>query len=360
MRRTYGFLILAILALLVGPTIFLKNLQLKWLKLVELVSPEKRENYLKTTYEELSLENQILKSQISYIREWIAAQQKVEEFFSEMKKLEKTEKLMLVNQESQKKRFKILADYVNLFSRHAFAKIILKEPFSSSSFAWVNVGELYNQKIGYQLVQKNSPVVVGDVLVGVVEEVFLHHAKIRLITDPNLVIAVKSARGKSQLKVMNEKALELLDTLELVEDFGWEKKQELKDLIAELHVNLDREGQDRFYAVGEVYGAEYSPFFAFHNSLVGEGFHFQAKSKESTGFSNMEGFKEIVIKKGDLLETTGLDGIFPEGLKVAIVTDTSTSKFGRLTYEIKAKSLIANIHEIEYVQILPPAIDLSF
>ncbi len=358
MRKTYGLLFLSLLLLLISPAIFLKKIQLKWVDSFKSLT-FKEEAFDETSLEKVKLDNYILKSQIAYIQEWIAAHQKFEDFFSELKKLDKTQHLAVITQDAQKKRLKILQDFLNLFGRYAFAKIIFKEPFSSSSYAWINLGEGYNKKIGNNLIQKNSPVVYGDHLLGIVEEVFPNHSKIRLITDPNLVVSVRSSRGDQQLKIVNAKASDLLDSLELIQELSWAKKEGLKELLIELTKDLEKDGHDRFYAKGEVFGAEYSPFLAFQNALIGEGFYLQTAQKSLQQSANIDGFKEIAIKQGDLLVTTGLDGLFPKGLKVGIVLKVEPSQLGQLAYKINAKSTLPDMNEIEYVQVLPPILEPS-
>src|SRR5690606_32526825 len=101
------------------------------------------------------------------------------------------------------------------------------------------------EKIGFEVIQKNSPVVYGDRVVGIIEEVFQSTSKIRFLTDPKLVISVRAERGPSQLRLMNKKALELLDAIELQEDWNWQKKEELMLLLIELSNSLKSEGHDR-------------------------------------------------------------------------------------------------------------------
>lgn len=357
MRKTYGFIFFTIVMLLLSPAIFLKKLQVKWTGFFDRGFSRKSLAENQLTIDKITLDNQILKSQITYIQEWIGTQQKFEDFFSELKKLEKTQQLALTSQEQQKKRIRILQDFLQHFSRYAFAKIIFKEPFSSSSYAWINLGELYNQKIGGKILAKNSPVVVGDVLVGIVEEVFLNYSKIRLITDPNLVVSVRALRGDQQLKNLDSKVMELLDCLELTDDFNWIYKEPLKETLGSLHEQLEKDGNDRFYAYGEIYGREYSPFLAFQNELIGDGFHLKVEDRLFKVSSIKGGFKDVIIKKGDLLVTTGLDGLFPKGLKVGIVTSVSPSQVGKIAQKIKARSIVENIHELQFVQVLPPNLD---
>jgi rod shape-determining protein MreC len=355
MRKTYGILLLSILILLLSPPIFFKSYQTKWVKGVSNfvnLAPAKDKSFA-----ELNLENQVLKSQVNYIQEWLGAQQKFEDFFSELKKLEKTEHLAVMSHDAQKKRIKILEDFLTYFGRYAVAKIIFKEPFSSSSFAWINLGENYNLKCGSTVIQKNSPVVFGDILVGIVDEVFPHFSKIRLITDPHLVVSVKALRGKEQLKSIQAKAEDLLDALELVQEIKYEKKEELISLLVNLNKDLQQDGHDRYYARGEISGAEYSPLLVFQNLLSGSGFMLHDQKTKQVQTVGIKGFHEIAIKKGDLLVSTGMDGIIPNGLKVGFVTEVFPSNLGKAAYSIKAKSACDQLSELEYVQILPAVVD---
>ena len=78
------------------------------------------------------------------------------------------------------------------------AKVIYRDPASWSSFVWLGVGEKHNRALQEPIIVKNSPVVMGNVLVGVVEEVEEMQCKVRLITDSSLIPSVRSVRGGEQ------------------------------------------------------------------------------------------------------------------------------------------------------------------
>jgi cell shape-determining protein MreC len=53
--------------------------------------------------------------------------------------------------------------------------------------------------------------------------------------------------------------------------------------------------------------------------------------------------------------TTGLDGIFPPGFRVGIVSSVKTLKEGASSYEIEAVSTAGNLDLITHVFVLPPS-----
>ena len=61
-----------------------------------------------------------------------------------------------------------------------------------------------------------------------------------------------------------------------------------------------------------------------------------------------------LLKEGDLLITSGLDGIFPVGLEVAVVTKVECLREGACAYEIEAKAIAENFNELDSVFVLPP------
>ena len=67
-------------------------------------------------------------------------------------------------------------------------------------------------------------------------------------------------------------------------------------------------------------------------------------------------FPISVLNPGDLLVTSGLDGIFPAGLEVAIVTKVHLLREGASSYELEATPAIANMHDLVDVWVLPPAV----
>jgi len=61
-----------------------------------------------------------------------------------------------------------------------------------------------------------------------------------------------------------------------------------------------------------------------------------------------------ILKEGDLLVTTGMDGVFYTGLNVAIVESIDDLEEGGYAYSIKAKPCVINLQELEAVFVLPP------
>jgi cell shape-determining protein MreC len=63
---------------------------------------------------------------------------------------------------------------------------------------------------------------------------------------------------------------------------------------------------------------------------------------------------EPILKVGDLLITTGMDGIFPMGLRVGIVSQVMPLQEGACSYEISAKTTCGNLDHLSYLTVLPP------
>lgn len=139
--------------------------------------------------------------------------------------------------------------------------------------------------------EKNSPVISKGFLIGVVEEVFDTFSKVRLITDKNLSVSVK----KSQ-------------------DDPKSEKLEIGTLCGISSI-------DNRYKFKKVEG------------------HFFAPN----------------LKIGDQLVTSGLDGVFPEGLPVACVTSVIIEE-EEVIYPFQANILASDIKDLKTVTILKPVI----
>lgn len=141
-------------------------------------------------------------------------------------------------------------------------------------------------------IERNSPVLSNGFLVGLVEEVFDQVSKVRLISDKNLQVSVKRKYATSQ----------------------------------------DNEDLN----VGTLFGI--------------------SSIKNRYRFKHVEGiFFSKELKVGDVLITSGLDGIFPENLPVAQVTDVTYDQ-EEVSYPFKATILAPDIKDLKYVTILTPLI----
>jgi len=176
-------------------------------------------------------------------------------------------------------------------------KVIFREPASWSSSFWINVGETTNERLRKTVVAKNSPVVMGNTAIGLIEYVGKHRSRVRLITDASVTPSVQAVRN-SPLKEEN------------------------------CHL-----------ARGELRGAN-GPIWRSRETLLrGEGF-------------NDEG-GQPTVKIGDVLVTTGMDGVFPAGLRVALVSHVYPLKEGAVSYELEAKPIAGSFNTVSFVTVLP-------
>ncbi len=77
----------------------------------------------------------------------------------------------------------------------ALGRIIYRDPSAWSSTCWIDAGEENNALLGKTIIAKNSPVISGSALVGVIEFVGKRQSRVRLITDSSLKTAVRAVRG---------------------------------------------------------------------------------------------------------------------------------------------------------------------
>ncbi len=189
------------------------------------------------------------------------------------------------------------------------ASVIYRCPISWNSSLWINVGEKDNQKLNKTIVAKNSPVVLGKSLIGVVETVQSNRSLVRLITDPELTPSVRAQR-------------------------------------------TDSSGEPLYLAKGELHGSAKTMWRSRGSTLIGDGFNYDYDDE----FSPARDLRSdpAILKIGDLLVTTGMDGVFPAGLHVAKVTKIQSLREGDYYYEIEASPTAENIEELALVHVLPP------
>ncbi|MBM3184392.1 MAG: hypothetical protein FJZ64_03710, partial [Chlamydiae bacterium] len=224
------------------------------------------------------------------------------------------------------------------------APVIYRDPNSWSSSLWIGIGEEEN-------ILQNSPVVIGDALIGVVEYVGKHQSRIRLITDANLSPAVRVVRSESP-----REAAMLIDML-------CHKLHGENDLVRSLQTCKEKMNSKKeliYLAKGEVHGNG-TPFWKMKKLLLkGSGFNYDtaddygASRELSTGHLFSGGGEAIsLIREGDHLITSGLDGIFPFGLSVGIVTKVFPLQEGSSSYEIEAIPTAFSLNDLKFVFVLP-------
>jgi len=203
-----------------------------------------------------------------------------------------------------KRRKAEICRLIELYSPSIVAKPIFRETASWSSSLWINVGEKTNQALGKIVIGKNSPVVVGTSVVGVIEYVGERRSRVRLITDATIVPSVRAIRDNQT-----------------------------------------------FLAKGEIKGVREAFFRSKQAVLQGVGFNCDFEDEEGGSHDLRLG---NIIKSGDLLITTGMDGVFPPGLRVAVVSKVHPLSEGATSYEIDAVPCVRNFDDLTFVAVLPP------
>jgi rod shape-determining protein MreC len=195
------------------------------------------------------------------------------------------------------------------------AKIVFRPLNSWNSSLWISAGEQDNARLGRLAIAKNSPVVIGKAVVGVVDYVGNKQSRIRLITDASLNPYVRVKRGKHLL------------------------------------------------AKGELAGESTPALRGRTQKLRGVGFNYDFSDAEGPARDLRSGapFKQDpahpplpLVQPQDLLITTGMDGIFPKGLEVGIVEKILPLKEGDYGYDLEAIPAAGNLNSLSLVFVLPP------
>jgi rod shape-determining protein MreC len=342
--------------------LFLKEKSLFLLTLP--VTKERHSQNFFKEYEELRRENQLLCVQLENMRQWLLNEDRIEEQLARLKSLQ------VQDTEGEwrdffKRRYEQVAQILSLQFKALPAKVVFREPSSWSSYIWLDVGERQNRSLKQAIIAKNSPVVIGNALIGVVEEVKEAQCKVRLITDANLIPAVRSVRGWLQDRFLNEQIESIFQIFQVRRDLFDSpiEEREFFLFLQKLQKKLNQKEIDLHLAKGELHGNSQPLWRARGQVLKGYGFNYDFHDEEGPARDLRTG--ELIgeknsrqaiplLKEGDLLVTSGLDGIFPIGLEVGIVTKVECLKEGACAYEIEAKTVAGNFDELSTVFVLPP------
>ncbi len=299
---------------------------------------------MKNELEGLKLENHNLLTQVELLK----AQVDLEKLVGEEAELLKR----FVKDDAYAKRRKAeIFRLIDLYTPAIIGKVIFRETASWSSSFWINLGEKTNQDLGKTVIAKNSPVVAGTSLLGIIEYVGEHRSRVRLITDASIVPSVRVLRGSQQKQVIAQQTKKLLEMLSGCEESSQTLKKELQDFYQKLNPS----GVNSYLAKGELRGMRSPLFRSRHALLQGVGFNYDFDDDEGPA----KDLKSPLVHKGDILVTTGMDGIFPAGLRTGQVIKVFPLKEGASAYELDALSLIENFDDILYVTVLPP-LNLDF
>ena len=313
----------------------------------------------------LILENTLLKAQTEGVYEWLMFDQRIEEQFQKLKKLSNKPCDELYWKDFFRRRSEELRKILEIELQALPAKIIFRDPSSWSSSIWINIGDKDNDALGRLIIGKNSPVIVNDSLVGIVEYVGKNESRVRLITDSGLVPSVRAVRGNRQDKVLIQTAKALFERVHTRDDI-FESKEEREvffTLLSKMINSFSKNKVDYYLAKGELHGSSMPLWRGAGRKLKGIGFNYNYSDSEGperdlkTGKPLKKGFDfldKAILKKGDLLVTSGMDGVFPAGLKVAIVSEVNDLEEGAYAYDIKAIPTAFGIEDLSVVFVMPP------
>lgn len=299
----------------------------------------------------LELENLVLKERIDEIKLWLESSDLVETRLNKIEEIQIKDSYKEFSERRKKELICLLESEIFAIP----ATVVFRDPSFWSSIVWIDKGDNWNQKIGQNIIAKNSPVVCGTDLIGVIEEVLSTRSKVRLITDNRLMPSVRVVRGGEVHTRVCNLLDELEESLETFEDVGLERSS-----LASLKEKLEIE-DSKFFAKGVIRGTSQPLWRSLRPVLKGMGFNYDFTDAERVSGMDLHGKGKLaIIQVGDLLITSGMDGIFPKGLHVARVSKVFPLHEGGYCYDIEAKPVAYNLNELSSVQILPSKSEKDF
>ena len=243
-----------------------------------------------------------------------------------------------------------------------FAEVIYRNRRDWNSTLWINVGEEDNDRLKEKIVCFGSPVLKGSFLIGMVEYVGKNKSCVRLLTDPALTPSVRVARGGEGNRELGYLVQLVLERLTLREE-----SEKILVMLRNLLKQLQEDAlPERFLAKGELVGSDHCSWRGCSSIVKGIGFNYDFSDDEGESlelrsgkpFDRLNGEKSFpLIALGDLLVTTGMDGVFPKDIPVAYVRKVAPLKEGSLYFEIEAQLCAGTLNHLLDVAILPPILD---
>jgi cell shape-determining protein MreC len=306
--------------------------------------------------ETLQVENLLLKNQNETLRHRLYSEDRIEYQLKKLKELTDLDEEKGL--EFFKRRKKGAENLLNLELFSLTGKVIRRDHGEWNTTLWINLGSLQNEQIDHTVVGVGRPVLKGPYLIGVIDQVDRHKSRVRLLTDSRVVPSVRAVRGKTNDREF-ESLVKQVYNQAIVRGETQETLSHLKHLIETL-----QEGEGGgYFAKGELTGSASSQFRIHSEILRGIGFNYDFGDEENPPLDLRSG-KEIqnlkkqvwipLIKEGDLLVTTGMDGTFPKDLPVAHVTHVVSLKEGSPSYAIEARLCAGSLETLLEVTILPP------
>lgn len=310
----------------------------------------------------LQMQNQLLANEISYLQKQLNEQLLISSQIAQIAPFtpEEARALAAEYQKSLQRSLKIIKKRIQAVP----ARVIFRSFDTWNSSVWINLGESVNQDHQMTIVALNSPVVVGNAIVGIIDYVGESQSRVRLISDNRLTPSVRAARGGEQDFLISEQIEALLQQMSRKQGtpLSAEDQTQLTQLLKRLKQNLQPLKKTWYLAKGELLGSLLSARLGQNVHLKGTGFNYDFADEEGAGRDLRNG-KSMqhpqaeaipILKVNDILVTTGMDGIFPPGLQVAIVTQVALLKEGDYYYDLEARPVAGLLEELALVFVLPP------
>lgn len=306
-NRTLLLIGASLLALLSLPASFSDQLRGKTISFFSSIWTHLSKSPEDLTKEQLLLKNRLLENEIASLKELLQSEYAL---IADLKEIS-----TFAPKENLERHQKEILNQFNIQLTHLPARVIYRPINAWSSFFWIDKGEFDNEKLNRTVIAKNSPVVVGTAVVGVIDFVTERQARVRLITDSTLKPSVRVKRNdwllaKGELNGKSEAILRKNSTLLKGSGFNYDYP--------------DSFGPARDLRTGE-------------------------PLEKNSSFPTIP-----LIKVDDLLVTTGMDGVFPANLSVGIVKKIFPLKEGDYFYELEAESLLKDFASLNVVFVLPP------
>lgn len=298
----------------------------------------------KVETERIMLENRLLKVEIERLNDLLHQEVALE---TDLLHLENLSHEYIDKEAFFRRRYEELQHQIDLQLKAIPADVVYRPSGTWTNLLWINVGSKTNENLGRLVVEKNSPVIKNSCVVGVVEYVGTNHSSVRLITDPKLCPSVRMGRGYSQDRMLLHHVEALLRALRYKQGH-----EILTHNLQILQQNLLNHQSGALLAKGELSGLVPGRKGCV---LRGTGFNYDFGDDEGTARSIRA--KDPLLQGGDLLVTTGMDGVFPAGLPIAEVSFIEVLKEGGVAYDIEAIPAAGNLDDLQRVFVLP---SLSF
>lgn len=219
------------------------------------------------------------------------------------------------------------------------AQVTFRPPFTTSTTLWITAKSD---------IQKGAAVVKGDVLVGVIDYVGSNASRVRLVTDPNVQIAVRVLRPQSILAPLYQDLRMWIDYLAAMNLQA--QQASLVKQLEQVCAEFKKEPLDsRPLAKGLVRGSG-QLWNRRYNLLEGSGFNYTWVDS----YLETKDPRAKLVQEGDELVSSGLDGIFPQGLRVARVVKVQPEDPAQSIYRLQALPMISNFDDLSLVWVLPP------